>query len=102
MAEEQAREVGVHTLVAADELVGEGEAGHEAALLHPEDGREATREEDTLDGGERDETFTEGGLVVRDPFECPIGLLLDTGNGINSVKEVFTLCRVLNVGINEE
>ena len=38
--EEQAREVGVETFVARDELVGETESRHEAALLEPKDGRE--------------------------------------------------------------
>jgi hypothetical protein len=47
----------VQALVAADELVAEGEAGHQAALLEPEDGAEAAAEEDALDGGVRDEAL---------------------------------------------
>ncbi len=39
--EQQACEVAVQALVPADELVAEGEARHEAALLEPEDGAEA-------------------------------------------------------------
>ena len=39
-----------------------------------------TREEDTLDGGKGDESFSESRSVVRDPFEGPVGLLLDAGN----------------------
>ena len=38
---QQARKVCVQALVTADELVAEGEAGHQAALLEPEDGAEA-------------------------------------------------------------
>ena len=38
-------------LVATDELVGEGEARHDAALLEPEDSREGAREENTLHSG---------------------------------------------------
>ena len=52
LAVEQAGKVAVQALVAADELVGEAEARHEAALLEPEDGAEGAREEDALDGGE--------------------------------------------------
>lgn len=78
--EEQASEVGVHTLVARDELVGEGQAGHETALLQPEDGREGSAEEDSLDGGERDEAVGEGRVLVGDPAEGPVGLLADAGN----------------------
>lgn len=66
--EEEAGEVGVHAFVAGDELVGEGEAGHEAALLEPEDGGEGAAEEDAFDGGEGDEALREGGVLVRDPF----------------------------------
>jgi hypothetical protein len=75
--EEEAGEVGVHALVAGDELVREGKTGHETALLEPEDGREGTAEEDTLDGGECDETVGEGGVLVGDPSQSPIGLLAD-------------------------
>jgi hypothetical protein len=38
--EEEAGKVGVETLITRDELVGEGESGHETALLEPEDGGE--------------------------------------------------------------
>jgi hypothetical protein len=78
--EEEAGKVGVHALVAGDELVGECKTGHETALLEPEDGRERTAEEDTLDGGECDETVGEGGVLVRDPSQSPIGLLADAWN----------------------
>ena len=59
MTEQEASKVGVHTLVTADQLVGEGETGHEPAFLQPEDGSERSGEEDTLDGGECNKTFTE-------------------------------------------
>jgi hypothetical protein len=66
-AEEQAREVAVHALVAADEFVGESQAGHETALLEPEDGREGSAEEDAFDGRKGDETRRECGGCVGDP-----------------------------------
>ena len=80
MGEEQAGKVGVHALVAGDELVGEGEAGHEAAFLEPEDGGEGAAEEDALDGGEGDEALGKGRVLVGDPFEGPIGLFADAGD----------------------
>ena len=40
----EAGKVAVQALVAGDELVGEGEAVHEAALLEPEDRAEAAPE----------------------------------------------------------
>jgi hypothetical protein len=45
---QQAAKVCVQALIPADELVAEGEAGHEATLLQPEDGTEAATEEDAL------------------------------------------------------
>ncbi len=80
MGEEEAGEVGVEALVARDELVGEGEAGHEAALLEPEDAGEGAGEEDAFDGGEGDEALGEGGGFVLDPFDGPVGFFADAGD----------------------
>jgi hypothetical protein len=52
--EQQAGEVGVHSLVPADELIRESQPGHEAALFYPEDGGKGPREEDTFDGRKGD------------------------------------------------
>ena len=78
--EQQAGEVRVQTFVARDELVGKGEARHQSALLEPEDGCEGAAEEDALDRGEGDEALGEGGVLVLDPFDGPIGLLTDAGD----------------------
>ena len=80
VGEEKAGKVGVESLVARDELVGEGETGHESSLLEPEDRSEGSREEDSLDGGEGDQTLAEDGPVIRDPLERPLGLALDAGD----------------------
>jgi hypothetical protein len=61
---EQASKVGVESLVARDELVGEGEPRHETALLEPEDRRERARKEDAFDGSKGDKTFAECGPLV--------------------------------------
>lgn len=45
-------------LVSADELVGEGQAGHQASLLQPEDRSERAREEDSLHGREGHHTLS--------------------------------------------
>ena len=94
MFEEEAGKVSVETLIPRDEFVAEGEAGHEAALLQPEDGREAAREEDALDGGESDDALGEGGVVGVNPAQCPLGLLLDGRNGLDSVKKLLLLVTV--------
>ena len=80
MGEEQAGEIGVHAFVAGDELVGEGETGHETAFFEPEDGGEGAAEEDSFDGGEGDEALGEGGVFVGDPFEGPVGFFADAGD----------------------
>ena len=76
VGEEQAGKVGVEAFVSGDQLVAEGEAGHQATLLEPEDGGERAREEDTLDGGKGNKTFSER-VVGGDPLESPVSLLLD-------------------------
>ena len=58
----------MHALVAGDEFVGEGEAGHQAAFLEPEDGGEGAAEENPFDGSECDEPLREGGVLVCNPF----------------------------------
>lgn len=72
--EQQASKVSVETLVTRDQLVGEGQTGHQTTLLQPEDRGERAREEDTLNSGEGHETRSKGGLRVLDPPDSPIGL----------------------------
>jgi len=98
---EQAREIGVETFITRDQLVGEGEAGHEATLLEPVDGAERTGEEDALNAGKGDEALGEG-LVIVDPVEGPLSLLLDHGDGLHGLQQEVLLLGVLDVGVDEE
>jgi hypothetical protein len=75
--EEEAGEVGVHTLVTRDELVGEGQTRHKTAFLQPEDGGEGAGEENTLNGSESDKTSGKCTVLVGDPSQSPFGLLAD-------------------------
>jgi hypothetical protein len=102
VGEEETGKVGVETLVSGDELVGECKSGHESSLLEPEDGSERSREEDTLDSGKGNESLGECRFVVRDPLESPLGLLLNTGDGVDGLEEVCTTCGVLDIGVDEE
>ena len=102
MREQEAGEVGVHALVTADELVGEGQARHKAALLQPEDSSEGAREEDTLDGSKSDEALGESRPVVRNPLKCPFSLLLDARNGLNGVEKELALCGIFDVSVDQE
>ena len=100
VAVEQAREVAVEPLVARDELVAEGQAGHHAALLEPEDRAEAAAEEDALDRGEADEALGEG-LRRVDPLDRPLRLPLHAGDGLHRVEEVVLVLLALDVRVNE-
>ena len=102
VAEEDTGKVGVHTLVTADELIRKSKTGHQAALLQPEDGRKGAREENTLDSGKGNKTFSKSRTLVCDPLQGPVGLLLDAWDGLDGVEEVFALSGVLDVGVDEE
>lgn len=102
MAEEQASEVGVHTLITADQLVREGQTRHETTLLEPEDRGKGAGEENTLNGSEGNKTLSKSRTLVGDPSQSPVSLLLDARNSINSIEEVLALSRVFNVGIDEK
>lgn len=102
MGEEETGKVGVETLITRDELVREGETRHETSLLEPEDGGERTREEDTFDGSESDESLTETRSLVRDPSKSPVGLLSDTRNGVHSVEKEISSSSVLDVGVDKK
>ncbi|KAK8449102.1 hypothetical protein SEVIR_7G161450v4 [Setaria viridis] len=98
---EEAGEVAVEALVAGDELVGEGEARHEAALLEPEDGAEGAREEDALNAGEGDEALGEA-LPAVDPAHGPVGLAAHGGDGVDGAEEVVLLGAVADVGLEKQ
>lgn len=78
--EKQTSKVSVETLITGDELVGEGQTGHEATLLEPEDGGERAREEDTLDSSKSNQTLGKGGLAILNPLDSPVGLLGNAGD----------------------
>ena len=102
MMEEEAGKVGVHTLIAADQLVGKSQTGHEATFLEPKDGSKGAGKEDTLYSSEGNETLGKDRVLVRYPAQGPLCLLLDAWDGLDSIKEVFALRRVFDVGVDEK
>jgi hypothetical protein len=100
--EEKAGKVGMHSFVATDELVRKGETRHETTFLEPEDGGEATREENTLNGRKGNQPLGEGGSLIRNPSQCPVGLLFNAGDGLDGIEKEFALGRILDVGVNEQ
>jgi hypothetical protein len=102
VAEEEAGEVSVHTLVTDDKFVRESKSGHEPSFLHPEDGREGAREEDALDSRKCQQTLSECWLLIRDPPESPLRVALDAINCFDGVEEILALSWVLDVCVDEK
>ena len=100
--EHQTGEVGVQPLVPGDEFVGEGQSGHESALLQPEDGRERAGEEDPLDACVGDHPLCEGGRLRVGPLHSPLCLLLDCGHRLQRVEESVALLRLADVRVDEQ
>ena len=86
---------------------------------------EGTGEEDTLDGGESDESLGESASSIRYPLQSPVSLLRDAGNyhghgesgpwsmdrrlacadiltSINGIKQVGPSGGILDVGVNQK
>ncbi len=99
---EHAGKVAVESLVSADEFVGEGKTGHQTALLEPENGAERSGKEDSLHDAKGDASFGKAGLFGVAPLKSPLGLLLNTWDGVNGVQKTHLFARVLNVGINQQ
>ena len=90
----QASEVAVQTFVSGDELVGEGQTGHQTSLLEPEDGAERTGEEDAFNGCERHQALSEGASLSREPLHGPVALLLDGWHRLERLEQVVLLLLV--------
>jgi hypothetical protein len=80
----------VETLVTGDELVGEGKTGHQTTLLQPEDGGKRAREEDTLDGSKGNKALSKGGLLVLNPLDGPLSLLVNAWDYLESAQQHST------------
>ena len=80
----------------------EGKTGHETTLLEPENRTERTGEEDTLHGGERDETLRERSLVAIGPLKSPVSFLLDTRDGLDGSEKSILFLLVLDVRIDQK
>mmetsp|Transcript_76999 Transcript_76999/g.168308 ORF Transcript_76999/g.168308 Transcript_76999/m.168308 type:complete len:229 (+) Transcript_76999:764-1450(+) len=91
----------MQTLVARNQLVGEGQARHESALLQPVDGTEGAAEEDALDTGKGQQPFRKAVLVVH-PLHRPLGLLLNSRHSVDGIEDLILLCRVFDVLFDEE
>mmetsp|Transcript_5694 Transcript_5694/g.13052 ORF Transcript_5694/g.13052 Transcript_5694/m.13052 type:complete len:257 (-) Transcript_5694:29-799(-) len=102
LAVDEARELGVQALVARDQLVGEGEARHQAALLEPVDGAERATEQNSLHGREGDDALGEAGLLWAHPLHCPLCLLSDGRHGVNRVEHHRLLGGISDVLLDQQ
>ena len=71
-------------------------------MFHPENSAKRAREVDAFDGCKGDETFSEGCVAGVAPFKCPVGLLLDAGDSLETMKKFGLLVCVLDVGVKEQ
>ena len=69
----QASEVAMEALVAGDQLIGEGQPGHQPTLLQPINSAEAPAKKDALHARETDEPLVERAVLVH-PVHCPLRL----------------------------
>ena len=99
---QEAREVAVHPLVAADELVREAQPRHEPPLLEPVDGAERSGEEYPLHGREGDHALGEGRVIGVAPLEGPVGLPPDARDRLYGAKQVHLLLLILDVGVDQQ
>lgn len=102
MREQQACKIGMHPLVPADKFVGKRETRHKSSLLQPEYRSKAAREEYPFNGCERNQAFGKARLVILDPLQSPLSFPLDTRYGLNSIKEIPPIIRVLDIRVNEQ
>ena len=92
--------VSVHSLISADELIAECEAWHKPSLFQPENGAEGSREEDTFDGCECNQTFGKAAGCLN-PLERPICFLRNAGDVGDSFEEEVFFFGVLTEGVNQ-
>lgn len=81
---QQAGKVGVQALISCDELIAEGESGHESSLLQPKNSTEAPWEEDAFNGCKCDESLPKTAIWV-DPLEGPLGFGADAGDRVDGL-----------------
>ena len=56
-----------------------------------------SREEDALNAGEGDNPLRVSCVVIANPFQSPVGLLLHSGHSLDGVEQPFSLRRLLHV-----
>lgn len=91
----------MEAFIAGDQLVGEGQAGHELPLLEPENGTEGSAEKDTFDGTESHQSHGERIRIV-DVLHGPAGLLLNDRNGLDRIKQEILFRLILDEGVDQE
>mmetsp|Transcript_47386 Transcript_47386/g.146682 ORF Transcript_47386/g.146682 Transcript_47386/m.146682 type:complete len:337 (-) Transcript_47386:146-1156(-) len=100
-AVEEAGKLRVQALVPGDELVGEGEAGHEAALLEPVDGAEGAAEEHALHRRKGHEALCEAALAAH-PLNGPARLLPHRRHGLDGVEDLVLLRWVPDILLDKQ
>jgi len=94
--------VTMKTFVTANELIGEGQAWHEATLLKPKDCTKGTREEDSFNDSKGNEAFSKCAALRVTPSKGPLSFLGDTRESVNGTKEVVLLFLVAHICVKKK
>merc|ERR1712242_84164 len=100
--EHEAGKVSVKSFVPGNKFIAEGQTRHKSTFLQPEYSCERSREENALHRGKSNDTLGVGGVLSIDPFESPIGFLLNCWNSFYGIKQFFFLSIVSDVRINQQ
>lgn len=90
----------MHALVAGDQLVAERQAGHEPALLEPENAAKRTGKENAFYYGKGDELLAKTALF--NPSQGPVSLPFDAIQVFDGVQQVVLFSWIFDVSVNEQ
>lgn len=89
---DEAREVGVHAFIMADERIRLAQSRQHAALLEEEDCTEAGGEEDAFNHSECNHSFSERALLGVAPAQSPFSLAFDRRDRFHRAEKTVLPC----------
>mmetsp|Transcript_60317 Transcript_60317/g.97635 ORF Transcript_60317/g.97635 Transcript_60317/m.97635 type:complete len:218 (+) Transcript_60317:230-883(+) len=97
----EAGKLSMQALIAGNQLVGEGKARHEAALLEPVDGAERAAEENTLDRCKGYDALGKAVVPVH-VLHGPRCLFLNSRHGVDGIEDMVPLDRIFDVLLDQQ
>src|SRR5688572_2916512 len=97
-AVQEAGKFAVQPFIPAYQFIAESKTRHQSSLLHPENGAEASAEENSFYGCKRHKTFCKASVL--NPAKRPFGFFLYGWHCINGMKKTVFFLRIFNIGVN--